>query len=150
MPADVDIIVTSPDTADVRLVAETRLSLPDMSSAETILKTAMVRMSSPVGILITPDRMWVYLDRYLSQTPDSVDRVGEFDVSKLLHFRPVSASRDEERHFEAVVQQWLEDLPRLVERAPRKDDHLWSVVNTYIIPAVETGEIRAAAPRYPH
>jgi hypothetical protein len=83
MPADVDIIVTSPDSTEIRLIAEAKLSLPDITSAEKDLKLAMLRMASPVGLLVTPEKMWVYVDRYVSQSPESVDRVAEFDYFKI-------------------------------------------------------------------
>jgi hypothetical protein len=92
MPADVDIIVTSPDSTEIRLIAEAKLSLPDITSAEKALKLAMLRMASPVGLLVTPEKMWVYVDRYVSQSPESVDRVAEFDISKFLSFKPSSLS----------------------------------------------------------
>jgi hypothetical protein len=148
MPADVDIIVTSPDSTEIRLIAEAKLSLPDITSAEKALKLAMLRMASPVGLLVTPEKMWVYVDRYVSQSPESVDRVAEFDISKFLSFKPSSLSSDEAQQFENVVQNWLEALPGHAQRMPRNGNHFWKIVTTYIVPALESGEIRAAAPRY--
>lgn len=148
MATDVDIIVTGPDTTEVRLIAEAKLFLSDIASAEKSLKEAMLRMSSPVGLLVTPERLWVYLDRYLSQTPESVDKVGEFDVSPLLRFKPDKASSDEAHRFETTVQHWLEDLPQSSTQIHREDSRLWNVLSAYVLPAVETGRIRAAAPRY--
>lgn len=148
MPAEVDIIVTSSDGTEIRLIAEAKLSVPDLHSEEEKLKSAMLSMSSPVGLLVTPDRMLVYLDRYVSQTTESVDQVGDFDVSPLLRFKPVSASPDEARRFETAVQQWLESLPGSAAQVSRKDNCFWNALNSYILPAVETGKIRAAAPRY--
>jgi hypothetical protein len=152
MPADVDIIVTSsdtnPETAEVRLIVETKLVLQDIRSAEDTLKNAMLRMSSPVGLLVTPGRMWVYSDQYTSQALESVIQIGDFDISHLLQFKPKSTSQDEARRFESVVQQFLENLPQLASEVRSTNDHLWNVLNTYVLPAIENGRIRAAAPRY--
>lgn len=56
-------------------------------------------------------------------------------------------SLDEARRFETAVQQWLESLPGSAAQVPRKDTRFWNALNSYIRPAVETGQIRAAAPR---
>jgi hypothetical protein len=150
MAADVDIIVTGSDSTEVRMIAEAKLSLADLNAAERELKETMLRMSAPVGLLVTPEKMRVYVDRYISQTPESVDRVGEFDVSKFLAFRPRSSSADETREFENRVQHWLEDLPSKAAQIARNGDIFWTVVKSYIVPAIESGKIRAAAPRYAH
>lgn len=148
MPTDVDIIVTGPDTPEVRLIVEAKLSVSDIRSTEKLIKQAMLRMSSPVGLLITPEKLWVYLDRYLSQGPDSVENVGEFEISTWLKFKPQEKSKDEALHFERTVQQWLEDLPQDSAKIRRENSRLWNVLSAYVLPAVETGRIRAAAPRY--
>jgi hypothetical protein len=49
-----------------------------------------------------------------------------------------------------LVTPWLEALPSNAQRMARNGDHFWKVVTTYTLPALESGEIRAAAPRYRH
>jgi hypothetical protein len=55
-----DIIVTTVD--GISLVAEAKLALPNFEHTEEDLKKYMVGMQCPVGLLITPDRMWLYRD----------------------------------------------------------------------------------------
>jgi hypothetical protein len=64
----------------------------------------MISMQCPTGLLITPERMWVYRDRFSS--PPDVERVGEFDMSGIWqHEPPANASA-----FELFAQQWLEHV----------------------------------------
>ena len=76
-----DIIVTTPDS--VSLVVEAKVTLPNLERTEEGLKQYMVGMQCPVGLLITPERMWLYRDSYTSRSPESVEFVGEFDLELL-------------------------------------------------------------------
>jgi|SRR5208282_556517 len=146
MPAQADIIVSSPDSTEVKLVVEAKVEVRNLDEAEHQLKNFMLQMRCGLGLLISPQRLWVYLDRFTSYSEDSVERLGEFDVEGLVKFRS-SANAATAREFEDAVQDWLENLPALVEKAQVKDDRLWDIINHYILPAVETGVIRAAGPR---
>jgi len=133
-----DILVIGPD--GVTLVVEAKVSLPNLEQTEEQLQRYMFGMQCPTGILITPKRMWVYSDLYTS--PASVQRIGEFDMNGLWEQQPP----EEDGSFQIFVQQWLErlaqqptkDLPRNVGEALRE----------YVLPAITSGEVRAAHPRY--
>ena len=133
-----DIIVTGPD--GVTLVAEARVSLPNLERTEEQLRHYMFGMQCPTGILITPQRMWVCRDLYSS--PPNVERVGEFDMSGVWQRRPPTDAAS----FELFVQQWLERVPQ----QPIKDlpHDVVEVLREYIMPAVASGDVRAAHPRY--
>jgi hypothetical protein len=148
MPAEIDIVVSSPDSTEARLIVETKLVLRDRSAAVNRLRTAMLQMSCPVGLLLTPEKMWVYADTFESARPDSIESVGEFKIGHLLGFTPTESSPNGARLFESRVQKWLEDLPRTATQDRVADKRLWQVLNRYVLPAIETGEVRAAAPRY--
>lgn len=148
MPAEIDIIVSSPDSTDVRLVVETKLSVRDFISAETKLRTSMWQLSCPLGLLITPEKMWVYSDRYLSSGPDSIEKLGEYAIKDLLSFDKTESSGQEARRFESYVQRWLQILPQLATDKRITDSALKDVLQKYLVPAVEFGDVRAAAPRY--
>lgn len=49
----------------------------------------MFGMQCPVGLLITPQRMWLYRDSYTARSPDSVKPVTEFDLKPLWDQPPV-------------------------------------------------------------
>ena len=141
MPIGVDIIVRSPDSTSVKLIAEAKRTLPDVAPVEEQLKDAMLRLSCPVGLIVTPEKMWIYADQYISSDAASIERIGEFKVARLF---PASVTQ----HFESFVQQWLEDLPRTATRNHVADEKFWNALNKYVLPAIETGDVRAAAPRY--
>src|SRR6266536_2950599 len=111
-----DIIVTGPE--GVMLVVEAKASLPNLQQSEEQLKRYMIGMQVPTGVLITPEHMWVYRDLYTTRSPESIQRIGEFETKNLCRQPPpVDPVR-----FEVLVQQWLErlaqepnqDLPRNV------------------------------------
>src|SRR3989442_3526623 len=101
-----DILITTSD--GITLVIEAKVTLPNLERTEEDLKQYMVRMQCPIGLLITPERMWLYRDSYTTRSPQSVQRVGEFN-SKLLWQQPPPSQAVP---FERFVQQWLEDLPQ--------------------------------------
>ena len=146
MGFDPDIIVTGPESSDIAMVVEVKTSVPDLESSERQLKTYMAEMRSPVGLIVTPQRLWLYRDRYLGTSEDSIVRVGEFDVDDVLNFGHSRAGRKDALEFERLVQAWLEgwgteaglrELPAELRRA----------VQSYIVPAISQGTVRAGHPR---
>src|SRR5260370_7962537 len=103
-----DILVTSPDEPRVTLVIEAKVHLSDLDRTEAQLKQYMVGMQCPLGMLITPERMWLYRDSYTSRSPNSIQRVGEYDIKSLWREPPPTDGTV----FEAFVQHWLEHLPK--------------------------------------
>jgi len=100
-------------------------------------------MRCPIGLLITPEHMWLYQDFYTADSAGSVQRVGECSVAKLWHRKPPAQGAA----FETFVQQWLEDL--VAEHANRElSGELNEALGEYILPAVATGDMRAAHVRY--
>ena len=108
MPFQPDILVTSPDEPRVTLVIEAKVHLPNLDRTEAQLKQYMVRMQCPIGMLITPERMWRYRDTYTTRAPDSIQRAGEYNIESL--WRELPPAQGE--RFEAFVQHRLEDLAR--------------------------------------
>ncbi len=143
MRADIDIVVSSADSTESLLIVETKLSDLDPSIAEAQLKHYMLHLSCPVGLIVTPKRMWVYSDRYTSRNPDSIERIGEFAIGHLLQFKSGS-----EASFQDAVQHWLENLPQTAWPERVNNSELWRALNIYVLPAIETGKVRAAVPRY--
>src|SRR5882672_4931916 len=134
MPAQADIIVTSPDSTDVNLVVEAKLRFTDLPAAERQLKHYMLQVRCPLGILISPERLWIYRDRFTSNSEESVERLGEFGIAGLLPFQPVPAMSDPKAApaFEDAVQSWLEGLPRSNTRELFSDPKLRSAIDHYI------------------
>ena len=145
MPAQADIIVSSPDSTEVKLVVEAKLQTPNLRETEHQLKNFMLQLRCPLGLLITPKRLWVYLDRFTSYSEDSIESLGEFNIEGLITFN--SLATGEGVAFENAVQAWLEDLSNDKARGQLQDPKLREIINYYILPAVETGIVRAAGPR---
>jgi hypothetical protein len=145
MPAQADIIVSSPDSTEVKLVVEAKLRTPDLPSTEHQLKNFMLQLRCPLGLLVSPQRLLVYVDRFTSDSEDSIERIGDFDITGLVKVRPSAAG--DGVAFENAVQAWLEDLSSSSMRGRVKDPKLLEIINHYILPAVETGVVRAAGPR---
>jgi hypothetical protein len=148
MPAQADIIVTSPDSTEVNLVVEAKLRFTDFTEAERQLKRYMLQIRCPLGILISPERLWIYRDRFTSNSEESIERLGEFATVGLVPFLPVPAMADPQAAaaaFEDAVQDWLESLPSSKTRG--LEPTLRSAIDHYIVPAIENGIVGAAGPR---
>ena len=137
MPAHADIIVSSPDSTEVKLVVEAKLRVPDMEATESQLKNFMLSMRCPLGLLMSPERLWVYIDRFTSDSEDSIEKLGDFDIFAIA----------DGIAFEIAVQMWLEKLPSIISPNRPSDPKLREIISHYILPAVETGIVRAAGPR---
>jgi len=137
---EADIPITTPD--GIALVVEAKATLPNPERTEEDLKQYMAGMQCPVGLLITPERMWLYRDFYTARSPLSVQRIGEFNAKLLWRQAPQS----EGAAFEVFVQQWLEDLANQPTAEFPKE--LRDALREYVLPAVTGGEVRAAQPRY--
>src|SRR6266446_4728738 len=134
-----DIIITTPD--GISLVAEAKVTLPNLKRTEEDLKQYMVRMQCPIGMLITPERMWLYRDSYTTRAPDSIQQVGEYNIKSLWREPPPT----EGTLFEVFVQRRLEDLAKTPAQGLPGD--LREALRQYILPAIATGDVRAAHPR---
>jgi hypothetical protein len=133
-----DILVTGQDGIGVILVVETKTILTNLQHTEEALKLYMIQMSCPIGLLITPEQIWLYRDSYTSRLPQSIQRIGVFNAKPLWR-EPVPTLG---APFEQFVQRWLEGLSKQPARELPKE------LREYVLPAVATGDIRAAHPRY--
>ncbi len=145
MPAQADIIVSSPDSTEVKLVVEAKLETANLRETEHQLKNFMLQLRCPLGLLVSPQRLWVYLDRFTSYSEESIEFLGEFNIEGLIKFHLPATGGGVA--FENAVQAWLEDLSNDTARSQVQDPKLREIINHYILPAIETGIVRAAGPR---
>jgi hypothetical protein len=82
MPSTPDIIVTGEDTPRIFLVAEAKLRSTIRKEDESQLKSYMLQMRCPVGLLVTPEIIEVFRDTYTAHSENSVERVGSFPAPK--------------------------------------------------------------------
>jgi hypothetical protein len=134
-----DIIIGTPDGR--LMVIEAKVAMNDLRGTEDELKRYMVAMQYPFGMLITPEKGWVYRDSYSGFSPASIQRVEEFDSFPIWRESP---PRDPLK-FEAFVQRWLEDLADFPQ--PSLPPGLKGIFRDYVLPAIAGGEVRAAHPR---
>ena len=67
MAFEPDIIITTPGGRI--MVIEAKVAMTDLPHTEEALKRYMVGMQYPFGLLITPEKGWVYRDSYSSFSP---------------------------------------------------------------------------------
>jgi hypothetical protein len=143
-----DIIVTEPEGWEPALVVEAETALHDLETLERKLKRYMSGTHCPVGLIVTPQQLRLYRNRYLSSSQDPIELVGAFDVHDVLHYRPPGDGRDDAFEFEGFVQAWLEGLS--TEAGLRElPAELRRAAQWYIFPAVSEGVVQAAHPRSP-
>ena len=135
-----DILITAPDGGV--MVIEAKVAMRDLPRTEEELKRYMVGMNYPFGLLITPEKGWLYRDSYSSLLPTSVNQVEEFDSTRLWDYNPPR----EGPAFEAFVQRWIESLPDFPSDS--LPPNFRDIVQVYLLPAIAGGEVRAAHPRY--
>src|SRR5579863_8673223 len=146
MPAQADIIVSSRDSTEVKLVVEAKLQSSELQKTEQQFKNFMLQLRCPLGLLVSPQRLRVYHDRFTSDSENSIELLGDFDIAGMIQFQ--SSSTGAAVAFEKAVQSWLEDdLSRIASRSQVKDRKLLEIIDHYILPAVETGIVRATGPR---
>lgn len=109
MAFEPDIIVTGPEPAEIALIAEIKTTSRSMDESERQLKTYMESVSSPVGLLVTPERLRIHRDQYLP-SGESVISVAELDVKDLFRFEKTNNATADALGFERQVQSWLEML----------------------------------------
>jgi len=151
MPGDFDIIVREKDSSAVTLICEVKLRADQLAAAELQLKRAMSKLSCPLGLLFTPEIIRIYVDRYTSDNPaESVALIGEFDSRPLLRYtyRPGTNPQVAGPEFETAVQRWLEGLSETFSSEAIPDERLAALLTTFVIPALATGRVSTAAPRY--
>jgi hypothetical protein len=146
MAFEPDIIVTGAESSEIALVAEVKTNLRDVESSKHQLKRFMAAMRCPIGLLVTPERLWPFRDRYLSSSEDSITQVAEFDLRGVLNFEQARTGRSDELAFEQMVQSWMEGLA--TESGLRElPSELRPAAQLYIVPAISQGTIRAGHPR---
>lgn len=145
-----DILIVDSEDNRPLVVIEAKLRAPDPRSGEEQLKRYMQATRSPVGMLATPEKLWIYADRLRTSAPDSVVNVGEYSLGGIIG-GPRPGQRPDvtgpEFAFEAALQDWIEKLASEGYRQTLPQE-LRDAVEEYVVPALSSGEVRAAGPRW--
>lgn len=145
-----DIIVTSADSPRVLIAVEAKLEHKATESAIQQLRHYMIKMSCPVGLLVLPEELYMYRNRYTGTDEKTIDEIGHYRLGDAFQaFAQVSAEQSDKTKghmFENYVQHWLEHLTRNgeIEKLPAE---LKDALETHVVPALESGVVRAAGPR---
>ena len=73
-----DLIVTSSDGTEMKLVVAVGRDQEDHKYVEGPLKRYIIATNCPVGLLVVPNGLWIYRNRYLANDRDSVQELGPF------------------------------------------------------------------------
>lgn len=136
------IVVTTPDSPEILLVVG--IEHLEHATDDTALKSYMIHMSCPVGILVTPQMVRIYRNRYTGYVPQSVEMIGECQTSELLGESPQGLFA--EAAWASRIQEWLESLAAGSYR-------LWpsgvqEAIESSVAPLVAGGVVRAGGPRW--
>ena len=148
-----DLVVTSSDGTEMKLVVAVGRDQEDRKYVEGPLKRYMVGTNCPVGLLVVPNSIWIYRNRYLLNEQDSVQEIGPFSKvwppDSLPQMFPgfalaASAALD---LFVQQVRNWLENLDTQANLSAMNQD-LRSAVSDYLLPVLHEGVLRAGVPRH--
>lgn len=146
MPFEPDFIVTGPDPSEVALVVEAKASDRVPDEAKNQLKNFMRSLGSPVGLIITLDRILLYRDAYLPSAEESIKEVGDFETPGILRWHHARQPVRETRDFERRVQSWLESL--VTESGVKSlAPEFKRAAELYLVPALQQGVVRSTHPR---
>jgi hypothetical protein len=133
-----DVVVMEPDFPRVALVATVQASALGMETTEGQLKAYMLARRCPVGMIVTPERIWIYHDTFTDDSPASIERVGDHPTQELLQLR---AAPGDERALASAVRAWLERVSsNWMEALPRTAEVRSSLL-AHIVPAVVDGRL---------
>lgn len=141
-----DIIVTKPDLPEIELMVEVKATVGDVRATEAQLKLSMIRRNCPIGMFVTPESILFFRNRYTSYELESVQKMGECRTNELLDAMPDKALVSES-YLISRVEQWLESLPLGGRR--RWPSSAQDAIESFILPAVADGVVRADGPRFP-
>ena len=113
-----------------------------LNSTEAALKSCMVQMNCPTGMLVTPEQMRFYRNRYTDYAPQTVEMIGECPTGELLGTLPQGADSDLER----PVEDWLESLRTGGGRS--WPTSVREAIESSVLPALNGGVVRAGGPRW--
>jgi hypothetical protein len=138
VPLQPDILVTRAGSPEILLVVQVTGS--DGSSGESALRSYMVEMNCPVGMMVTPSHIRFYRNRYIDYLPHNVEMIGECPTGELL------GELVRESELERSVEEWL-------ERLQVGTDRMWppsvrEAIESSVVPVVSDGIIRAGGPRW--
>ena len=144
-----DVLVVSPDDYTVHLVVEAKLVSGRDEAAEMALKSYMMRIRAPTGILVTRDKISIFRESFTDYTPESIREVeGSIPTNKCPELQPFAMGLNKDPvAFEDAVQQWLDGLQYRILNGFTHGEDANRLLVEHVLPALLKGEVRATGPR---
>jgi hypothetical protein len=142
MPANPDFLVTEFGSSHALLIIEAKAH-GQLAEAEPQLKRYLWKMSCPLGMLVSPQKIVLLRNRFTGYSDDSIERVGEYPSPE--SWRSVEGLPTG-FDFEAFVYAWLEKMKRSGQPRDVSPDAA-SALSELVLPSLTQGEIHAAGPR---
>ena len=143
-----DIIVVGTESPSILLVVEAKINDTGGERLSHDMKSYLVSMSCPTGLFVSPNSARIFRNTFSGFDERSVDEVGSFRLVPPLWKAPEgqTPTASNAQHFERFVQVWLEELAerKTLKGAPPE---MQSAFESYVMPALAAGTIRAAGPR---
>lgn len=139
-PGGPDIVVNAEGR---RLLAVEVKASGDLERAARQMTSYMGRLPYPAGMVVVGREMEILVRDFAA---GGVAVVGPFPTAGLEGLGTPPAGPDADAVYAARVQRWLVSLrdPRAMEEIP---EPLRSALADWVLPALESGEVRAAGPR---
>jgi hypothetical protein len=149
-----DLIVTSSDGTELLLVVTVGRDEADRPYVEDSLKQYMLATNCPVGLLVVPNRLWIYRNRYRSAPEQSIEMIGPFvhyswpkdSLPRSFADTSPQAVRASLDPFVQEVRRWLGSFHTPGALNALNAD-LRSAVGEHLLPVLTEGQIRAGVPR---
>jgi hypothetical protein len=146
MPFVPDIVVTGADSPRVLVAVEAKTDETQFDRFAREISQYLWRMSSPVGLLIFPEHLWVFYNTYSGVDEKAIKQLGPYELPQIVWRDAGVSPRVEGQRFEPLVQKLLEHLAATQDASSISKD-LHSALETHVFPALNSGVIRAAGPR---
>jgi len=143
-----DILVQAAWDPTARLIVEVKLSPSTTARDEAQLKDHMARAGIPTGLLVNADSVAVFRDTFRDFSAASIERIGSISTSNFPELQVfLHGVGHKEVEFEAAVQRWLVELRERYVHGQLRGSDSHPMLLEHVIPALLSGEIRAAGPR---
>jgi hypothetical protein len=141
-----DIIVTGADSSRVLIAVEAKTDEREFRVVAEDIRKYLSSMSCPLGLLVFPERLWLYQNTFSGTDESSIEERGPYRTPQAVwRFGGIDHNKNP-RQFEAAVQVWLEELAERQEMVDASPE-LQSAFEAYVLPSLTSGVIRAAGPR---
>lgn len=139
-----DFVVMDRRFPDARLVVEVKRQVGDPGWTTAQVAHFMRRLNASLGLVVSPERMWVLRDLYLSDDPGDVRVLGEenLDPSDWPGRDPNQTSAE----FEDTVRRWLQDLATTGSSVWGPSPNRHPILLDWVLPMLRHARVQSSRP----